>query len=70
MKVKKGKTPFVETIVEPTPLIYAILCEQVDTVSVLLEKFHASTGVAVDGVCFLFIGFPFTLPPLFRTFAF
>ena len=70
MRVKKGRTPFVETITGPTPLIYAILCEQVDTVAVLLEKFHASTGVAVDGVCFLFTGILFTLLLLFRTFAF
>lgn len=43
-----NKVPFVATISEPTPLIYAILCEQVEVVLVLITQFKASLDISIS----------------------
>jgi hypothetical protein len=58
-----GGTPFVDTISEPIPLVYAILWEQTETVLYLIRHFHARFDIAIDGVCFPLTGIRSTLPP-------
>jgi hypothetical protein len=55
-------SPFVRVIEDPTPLVYAILCEQTDTVVYLLRRAHASPAVPVNSVSPAFPGTQFTLP--------
>jgi hypothetical protein len=42
-----SETPFVPYITNPTCLIYAILCEQIDTVLHLILKVHAKLDVKI-----------------------
>lgn len=48
MTAKSGK-PFLQFVMNPTPLIYAILCEQVDTVLYLITRLRASLEVKMNG---------------------
>jgi ankyrin repeat protein len=67
-----SKKPFLPSIAGATPLIYAILCEQLDTVLYLLLRLRASLSKGIvsfsiyNGVCFVFIGFLSILQRLCR----
>jgi protein involved in polysaccharide export with SLBB domain len=60
VRVPKGK-PFVATISEPVPIVYAILCEQIDTVLFLIREFSPSLDVCLNGFFFNLSGFRFIL---------
>jgi hypothetical protein len=71
LKVRvSGGTPFIDTIAEPIPLVYAILCEQTDTVLYLMRHFGARLDVAIDGVCLGLTGTRSTLQPQSKTTTF
>jgi hypothetical protein len=51
LKVKSTSgSPFVPTISDPTPLIYSILCEQIDTMLYLINSLQASLEISVNSV--------------------
>ena len=52
VKVPKGR-PLIKMINDPTPLIYAILCEQKDTVLYLILYLHASFETKINGILLL-----------------
>ena len=52
VKSASGK-PFLRAIRDATPLIYAILCEQLDTVLYLILNLHASLGKSVISFYYL-----------------
>ena len=52
VKVPKGQ-PLIKMINDPTPLIYAILCEQKDTVLYLILYLHASFETKINGILLL-----------------
>jgi hypothetical protein len=56
-------TPFVASIADPTPLVYAVLCEQPETVDYLLSNLRASVRIPVAGVSSTFSGTQFTSQP-------
>lgn len=51
VKITAGK-PFLRTIRNPTPLVYAILCEQLDTVLYLILHLHSSFDKSVIFILF------------------
>ena len=68
MKVEKENgEPFLPYVLNATPLVYAILCEQLEIVMYLILHMNASFNVAVNGVRLLFIGIRSTLQLLCQT---
>jgi hypothetical protein len=71
LKVRNtNDTPFVTSISDPTPLVYAILWEQHETVYYLLSNLRASVTIAVAGVSLAFSGIQSTLQQPSETHAF
>ena len=71
MKVEaKTGNPLLPYVRNPTPLVYAILCEQLDTVLYIILHLHASYDVKVNGVCLVFIGTQFIMQLVSRIMRF